>query len=312
MPEIQFGLILPGELRDKQHRATYVRDVNRALEFVTGHFDSAWMVDHLQFGDTDVLEGMTTLAYFAGLHPQLKFGTSVLCQSFRSPALLAKMGATFQFLSEGRFILGLGAGWHKEEYLAYGFEFPPPSVRVEQLAETVQIIRRMWQQETVTFEGRHYRVEEARCDPRPDPAPPLMIGAFRPGMLRLTAQYADWWSVSSTGVAAYSRMADRLERYCLDSGRDPASIRRTWSGGCACAPTRQAAINMVKEFWDPDDAANFDFVGTPQELVEQMLPFMGLGVDYFMLDCGGFPDLTTLEMLVREVLPALRSAGQEK
>ncbi len=135
MTTIQFGFILPGEVRDKQNRPTLVEDVNNALDLITGHFDSAWMIDHLQFGDNDVLEGFTTLTYLSALHPQLKFGNSVLCQSFRNPALLAKMTATLQFMSGGRFILGLGAGWHEEEYKAYGYEFPTAPVRVEQLEE---------------------------------------------------------------------------------------------------------------------------------------------------------------------------------
>ena len=91
---IQFGFILPSEGRDKQNRPTLVEDLNKALDLITGHFDSAWMIDHLQFGDHDVLEGFTALTYLSALHPQLKFGNSVLCQSFRNPALLAKMTAT--------------------------------------------------------------------------------------------------------------------------------------------------------------------------------------------------------------------------
>ena len=82
MPSIQFGYVLPSEGRDKRNRPTVVEDLNKALDLITGHFDSAWMVDHLQFGDTDVLEGFTALTYLSALHPQLKFGNAVLCQSF--------------------------------------------------------------------------------------------------------------------------------------------------------------------------------------------------------------------------------------
>src|SRR5262245_57510705 len=133
MSPLQFGFCMPAETRHKTRRATFVEDLNRALERITGHFDSAWMVDHLMFDDTDVLEGFTALAYVAALHPKLKFGHAVLCQSFRNPALLAKMGATLQFMSGGRFILGMGAGWHEPEYRAYGYDFPANGVRVEQL-----------------------------------------------------------------------------------------------------------------------------------------------------------------------------------
>ena len=201
MSSIHLGFVLPSESRDKNRRPALVEDLNRALDLIAGHFDSAWMVDHLQFGDTDVLEGFTALTYLSALHPRLRFGNAVLCQSFRNPALLAKMAATLQFMSGGRFILGLGAGWHEEEYQAYGYEFPSAPVRVEQLEEAIQIIQTMWREETATFQGRHYQVAEARCEPRPDPIPPIMVGAFKPKMLRLAAKYADWWNVSSTSLA---------------------------------------------------------------------------------------------------------------
>jgi len=306
MTRIQLGFCMPGDSLDKKRRATFVEDLNRALELVTGHFDSAWIIDHLQFGDADVLEGFTALTYLAALHPQLKFGHTVLCQSFRNPALLAKMGATLHFLSGGRFILGLGAGWHEEEYRAYGYDFLPAHVRVEQLEEALQIIKAMWAEEKATFEGKYYRVIEARCEPRPDPTPTVMVGAFRPKMLRLTAKYADWWNVSSTGIQGYRRMAEAFERACAEVGRDPSTVRRSWGGGCACAPTQAEAEVFAGGLYSADNAFDdFGFIGTPKQVVEQMHPFIDLGVDYFMFDYGGFPKLTTLEMLINEVLPAL-------
>jgi alkanesulfonate monooxygenase SsuD/methylene tetrahydromethanopterin reductase-like flavin-dependent oxidoreductase (luciferase family) len=307
MARVQFGFILPADKLDKARRPTYVADVNRALGLVAGHFDAAWIIDHLQAGDTDLLEGFTTLTYLAALHPQLKFGHTVLCQSFRNPALVAKMGATLQFLSGGRFILGVGAGWNEAEYRAYGYDFPPPRVRVEQLEETLQILRAMWIEEQATFVGRHYHVVDAYCEPRPDPLPPVMVGAFKPKMLRLTARYADWWNVSSTGIEGYRRLAAECERACAEVGRAPATLRRTWGGGCICAPTQAEAEALARELYDDSDPDNFDFVGSPQRIVEQMRPFVDMGVDYFMLDCGGFPRLTTLELLINEVLPALNS-----
>src|SRR6266540_6561819 len=144
MTRIQFGFCMPADKLDKQRRATFSEDLNRALDLVTGHFDSAWIIDHLQFGDADQLEGFTALSYMAALHPQLKFGHTVLCQSFRNPALLATMSATLQFLSGGRFILGIGAGWNEEEYRAYGYDFPPAHTRVAQLEEALQIIKALW------------------------------------------------------------------------------------------------------------------------------------------------------------------------
>ncbi len=306
MPPVQFGLVIPAGSPTREGRATFVADLNRALHLIAGHFDSAWMIDHLQPDTTDLLESFTTISYLAALHPQLKFGQTVICQSFRNPALLAKMGATLQFLSGGRFILGLGAGWNEEEYGAYGYDFPPAQVRVEQLEETIQIIKAMWTQEKATFQGAHYRVIDAACEPRPDPLPPLIIGAFKPKMLRLTARYADGWDVSSTGLVAYRRMAETFAQVCTEVGRGPATVRRSWSCGCACAPTQAEAEGFAGDLYSAQNQEDdFGFVGTPEQIVAQMRPFIALGVDSFLLDCGGFPNLTTLELLIHEVLPAL-------
>jgi len=308
MTRIQFGFCIPADKLDKQRRATFNEDLNRALDLVTGHFDSAWVIDHLQFGNDDMLEGFTALSYMAALHPQLTFGHSVLCQSFRNPALLAKMGATLQFLSGGRFILGIGAGGNAEEHRAYGYDFPPGGVRVEQLEETLQIIKALWTEEMATFAGQYYQVTDAYCEPKPNPLPPVMIGAFKPKMLRLTATYADWWNVSSTGIEGYRQLAEACERACAEVGRDPATLRRTWCGGCVCAPT-QAEVKAIagERYMGTSAFDDFDFVGTPQQVIAQMRPFIDVGVDYFILDCGGFPKLTTLDLLINEVLPALNA-----
>ena len=267
------------------------------------------MVDHFQTGDADEMECFTSIAYMAALHPRFKFGSAVLSQSFRNPALLAKMGATLQLLSGGRFILGLGAGWHAGEYRAYGYDFPSNRVRVEQLEETLHIIRALWNEEKVSFAGKYYRVQEAHCRPKPDPLPPIMVGAFKPKMLHLTARYADWWNVSSTGPLAYQGLAAEVNRACQEVGRDPGSVRRTWIGGCACAATQQAAEELAGERFSAQDEADFGFVGTPRQIVEQMQRFIDLGMDTFILDCQDFPKPDGLQRLIDEVIPAVKEGN---
>jgi alkanesulfonate monooxygenase SsuD/methylene tetrahydromethanopterin reductase-like flavin-dependent oxidoreductase (luciferase family) len=301
MANIQFGLVVPADGLDKSRRQHYLQDVNRLLNTVKGHYTSAWVIDHLQFGDSDVLEGWTTLSYLSALYPELQWGNTVLCQSFRNPALVAKMSATLQFMSGGRFILGIGAGWHEEEYLAYGYDFPSAGTRVEQLDEALQIIKSMWTQPQTTFEGKHYQVKDAWCEPKPDPIPQIMVGAFKPKMLRLAAKHADCWNVSSTGIDTYRRYVNEFERACEEVGRDPQTVRQSWVGGCACAPTEQELALVREERLDEGE----DFIGTPQQIIDQMQPFIELGVDTFILDCGGFPSLTTVETLIADVLPVL-------
>jgi alkanesulfonate monooxygenase SsuD/methylene tetrahydromethanopterin reductase-like flavin-dependent oxidoreductase (luciferase family) len=298
MSQVQFGLIVPDTTLDLPSRHGYMEQVDRLLNAAKDHYASAWSIDHLQ---GEMLEGWTAVAYLSALPPELMWGHTVLCQSFRNPALVAKMGASLQLMSGGRFILGIGAGGQEAEYLAYGYDFPSGRTRVAELDEALQIIKAMWTQERATVQGTHYRVTDARCEPKPDPVPTIMVGAFGPQMLRLTARHADWWNVSSTGIEDYRRLLHEFERACDDVGRDRATVRRTWGGGCVCAATEAEVAELAAERYQVGE----DFVGTPAQIIEQLQPFIELGVDYFMLDCGGFPRLTTVELLVSEVLPAV-------
>jgi alkanesulfonate monooxygenase SsuD/methylene tetrahydromethanopterin reductase-like flavin-dependent oxidoreductase (luciferase family) len=114
------------------------------LERLPPEFSTVWLEDHLQFGDRRVMEGWTLLTYLAAAFPRFRFGHLVLSQSFRNPALVAKMAATLQELTGGRFILGMGAGWNEEEYRGYGYDYPSGGVRVAQLEEAIQLIRTLW------------------------------------------------------------------------------------------------------------------------------------------------------------------------
>jgi alkanesulfonate monooxygenase SsuD/methylene tetrahydromethanopterin reductase-like flavin-dependent oxidoreductase (luciferase family) len=302
MSRIGFGWFLPNGPESPEARATFAADVDRNLQVVTGHFTSAWMADHLQAEMHDMLEGWTTLTYYAARHPELLFGHAVLCQSYRNPALLAKTAATFQYLTGGRLVFGLGAGWKEDEYLAYNYPFPSPGTRVDELEEALQIVKALWTQEQATFEGKHYQIHAAYCEPKPVPVPPIMIGGWRPRMLHLIAKYADWWDVSGFGLplANYPGFAADMDRACAEVGRDPQTLRRTFSTSCVCAPTEKA-VETLAEGLRPGRG----FVGTPAQIVEQMRPFLDLGVDHFQLAFHGFPDTAPVELFIAEVLPAL-------
>lgn len=306
MAAIGFGLILPNGPDEAGERPTYLEQADHDLEQAKGHFTSVWMADHLQFGDGALLEGWTVITYLAARHPELQFGHTVLCQSFRNPALLAKMGATLQFLTGGRFILGLGTGWHEEEYRAYGYDFPPPGVRVEQTEEAIAIIKAMWHERQATFAGKYYRVTEAYCEPKPDPVPPLMIGAHQARMFRLTARHADWWDVSGFGrnLDNYRVAAAEMDRACEEVGRDPATLRRTFSAPVVCAAGEEAARAGAEGRLRP----GVGFIGTPEQVVAQMRQFTALGVDHFQIMCLRAEGIDSLSLVIREVIPALQEA----
>jgi alkanesulfonate monooxygenase SsuD/methylene tetrahydromethanopterin reductase-like flavin-dependent oxidoreductase (luciferase family) len=284
--------------------AGYEAHLRRALATISGRFHSAWIPDHFMDGQSDVPEALTTLSYVAALFPQLHVGPVVLSQSYRNPALLAKMAATLQQLTGGRFILGLGAGWRAEEYRGYGYDFPAAPARIAQLAELVQICKAMWdpEQAEATFHGQHYHIEQAVCRPKPDPPPPVMIGgAGEKLMLRVVAEHADWWNLVGVSPAGYAHKLAVLQGHCEAVGRDPAEIRKTWMGVISLASTTAQAQRAIERYpmW-PGDVA---IVGAPSEVVSQLQQYTALGVDLFIIGFADEPALAGLELFIEEVLP---------
>jgi len=170
------------------------------------------------------------LAAMASVVSRARVGCMVTGVTYRNPAVLAKMAVTVDHISGGRLDFGLGAGWHEEEHRGYGLEFPSAGVRVEMLDEALTLIRRLWTEDTVTFEGRHYQLREALANPKPlqKPHPPIVVGGEKPKMLRVIARHADEWNVPSHGdVVAWTKTSALLDEACAEVGRDPAEIRRS-------------------------------------------------------------------------------------
>ena len=297
---VEFGLQLP----DFPPREDDDRDVlafyRRMVAALSPEFTTLWVSDHFQFGDAPVLEGWTRLTYLAALFPHLKVGHLVLGQGYRNPALLAKMGATLQVLTGGRFILGIGAGWHEEEYRAYGYGYPSPGARVAQLAEALQIIRALWTEAPATFHGEHYSIDNAYCAPRPEPLPPILVGTQGSKALRAVARWADAWSWDAP-LINYQPAYDKLLRACEEVGRDPASLWLT-AGADIDFPADPAAF--AAEYPQPayPDIPIRPLGPTPQDAIEQLRPLVELGVTHIMVQTDS---LRTLERFSAEVAPAL-------
>jgi alkanesulfonate monooxygenase SsuD/methylene tetrahydromethanopterin reductase-like flavin-dependent oxidoreductase (luciferase family) len=302
--QADFGWMLPtGRQRIPSHPSGYLTHVQQMVEKVSGSFHSVWIPDHLMEGDADLPEALTTLSFLAGQFPTLFFGTIVISQSYRNPALLAKMAATLQLLSEGRFILGLGAGWNAEEYLAFGYEFPKASVRIAQLGETIQICKALWDSTTkvATFKGAHYQINAATCFPKPAVPPPVMVGGGGEKLtLRIVAQHADWWNLPGSSVEEFTRKIKILDAHCQNFGRPAADIRKTWMGNVSIAPTRREAEAKMTLYdsW-PGDVA---LLGTPSEIRDQLSAYIELGVDLFILRFVDEPDKSGLDLFQSHVL----------
>jgi alkanesulfonate monooxygenase SsuD/methylene tetrahydromethanopterin reductase-like flavin-dependent oxidoreductase (luciferase family) len=274
------------------------------LDLLPSEFSTVWIDDHLQFETRPTMEGWTFLTYLAALHPRFRFGHLVLCQSFRNPALLAKMAATLQRLTGGRYILGIGAGWHEEEYRAYGYDYPSGGVRVEQLAEAIEVIRAVWNGSPGTYEGSWYRVDGAYCEPRPDPPIPIMVGTNGPKALRVTARLADWWNWDGPWETTYRRPYELLRRRCEEVGRPFEEITLT-AGLPVSFPGDPSTFQSTYEHhFYPGQV--FGIVGpTPDDAITEIGVLVDAGVSHFQVV---FDDMVTLRRFVADVVPAFRTA----
>jgi alkanesulfonate monooxygenase SsuD/methylene tetrahydromethanopterin reductase-like flavin-dependent oxidoreductase (luciferase family) len=313
---IQFGWRIPDFPEYLQNnaggRATRFRDdIFHFMDIIHADFDTAWAGDHLFPWAEDLdqsletLEPWTLLTYLMACYPKMKFCPSVLNQAFRPPALLAKMASSLQLLSGGRLVLGIGAGWKEDEQQAYGYGFPPDKVRLDQLEEAVQILRKMWTEDTPSFHGEYYSIDNAYCSPRPDPVPPLLIGGFGPRRtLKIVAQYADWCNINDSDLEFCKSRLEILRSHCRTIGRDYDTIAKTYICDCvALAPTHQQAESMRQASFF---AKYQPMVGTPDELGDQIQAYVDLGFSHFGLRFADYPNTDGVRLFIREVLPRFR------
>lgn len=291
MVAIEFGLML--RQNDPGHQLQEVIDFNRQCieEGATG-FSTLWLEDHLQVGTTDALECLTTLSYLAGQYPHFKIGSLVVAQSYRNPALLAKMAANLQALTGGRLILGIGAGWKEDEYKAYNYSFPSVKVRMEELEEAIQILRAMWTTQFATFEGQHYQVHNANSLPLADPPIPLLIGGGgEQRTLAIVARHADWWNFNSCTVEEYVHKLSVLRQHCEKVGRDPASISLSYLSTLSVSDDpAQVTRHPSKHF----------IAGSTSEVIQELERFREIGVTHFMFR---ILDVAALKHFVAHVIP---------
>ncbi len=285
---------------------TFVRDLEHVLDIASQHFSSFWVSDHLMIGANFRLECWTQLTWMATRYPAQAIGTDVLANSFRHPPLLAKMAASLQVFSHGRFILGYGAGWVEDEYRAYGLPYPSARSRIEQMVEGIQVMRALWTQSPANFTGTHYNVTDAYCEPRPDPLPPVLIGGEGERfLLRAVAEHADFWLPSSRKLDVLRHKATVLRRHCGDVGRDPAQIRVALTLPIFLRPSQAEAEDWAGAALQGD---NPPFAGTPAMLIDYLGQYIDAGVSLFHLVFPGFPETDDMQLFAEEVLPALRNA----
>jgi len=307
-------------------RETILGGVDAAVD--TG-LEGLWAPDHFMLGPkAEEYEVWTLLSAISERTDDVDIGPLVGSVTYRNPALLAKMATTVDILSEGRLQLGLGAGWHEAEHRAYGFDFPDIGTRIEMLEEAVKIVKRMFTDEHPTYEGAHFRIDDALNYPKPvsEPHPPIVIGGAGPRMLRLIARHADEWNVEISARARGKPIdfkVKKFDEYLKHEGRDPDDVRRSWLAHVLVRQDKKAVeeavanifplpwgeeSDMNEELSDADDAREKGsmLIGTPSQVATQIERIRDLGFDRLQLMFLDFPDTRSMELFGDEVAPEFR------
>jgi alkanesulfonate monooxygenase SsuD/methylene tetrahydromethanopterin reductase-like flavin-dependent oxidoreductase (luciferase family) len=255
------------------------------------HFDSVWIADHFYGFDADkregFLEGWTTLTWLAAKFPDVMLCHHVLGHGYRNPALTAKMAATLQVLSGGRFMLGIGAGWRDDEYHSYGYDFPATSVRLHQLEEVVQICRLMWTEAHPTFDGTYFHIEDAAATPRPDVVPPICIGSSGERIgLPIVGRQADIWNGAFVSDEDWKRKRRIVDAAAADAGRAPSDV--------------ESCVTVAGDLPDSDAAS--------EAWLDRLGHLSELGVSYFVMDFGHPLHVEPALRFAEQVITPMRGA----
>ena len=272
-------------------------------------WDGMWLADHFMPNATDTStpwpEAWTTLAALAPQVPGIRLGTLVTGNTYRHPAVLAKMAATVDHISGGRLVLGIGSGWQENEHQQYGIEFGTVRQRLDRLEEACAMIKSLFNEPSANFDGRFYTLKEATLEPKPlQPNLPLMVGGGGEKVtLRITARYADEWNVWGTVETMIHKMKI-LDRHCEDIGRDPKDIQRS-AVALLFLSDDDKYIQQIRETVDRALIA-----GNLAEVQDTVKAYQEAGVDELLV-----PDFTlgqgqqkidTLDTFINHIAPLVR------
>ncbi len=314
-PTIRFGL----QVAQQQTTIEELKEVWKEAEALG--FDTLWTNDHLLASvgppEAPELEAWTLLAAMATTTSKVKIGTMVTNNLFRSPVIVAKMATTVDHLSNGRLILGIGAGWFEKEHQAYGVPFPPVKERTQEFAEALEVITKLWAAEpTVSFKGQYYTLTDAPFMPKPiqKPHPPIMIGGVgEKKILPLVAKYAQIWNIPSLPADQIAEKNKILEKACKKIGRNCAEIERSYltplyiKGDVAEVQTLLQRVADLRKV-SVDEVRRSVLAGDPAAIKQQMQAYIDAGVTHFIINLRrpGLYDLEGVRLFAKEVMPAFR------
>jgi F420-dependent oxidoreductase-like protein len=324
---MRFGAFVPQGWRldlvgiDKSEHWQTMSGVARRIE-ETG-FESLWVYDHFHTTPAPTqeatYEAWTLMASLAAVTNRVRLGQMCTCNTYRPPSYLAKVAASIDVISGGRLEMGIGAGWYEHEHDGYGYPFLDPAPRIKMLEEGVEVMKAMWTEEVVDYDGRHYRLKGAICQPKPVQSPhiPLWVaGGGEQLTLRVAARHAQY---TNFGIKPelFIQKSEALAGHCRDIGRDFDSITRSANFNIVCDETEAGAQEKIRavesrmqQYVSEDRAAEqaklYKYAsGTPDQVISYLKEWEALGLAYAIIY---FPDpaydLSSLELFAREVMPA--------
>ncbi len=285
-------------------------------------FESIWRSDHLyslfEHPERPALECWTALTWVASHTSRIKFGPLVSPMTFRPPSMLALQVAAISDLSNGRLVLGIGAGWHAGEHKAFGLPFPSVRERMDRMDNATELFLAAFGSDISSVSGPHYTLDEAAVHPRLAQRPPLMIGGRgEKRVLRSVAKYADEWNIGGVTPARFRAKNEILTRHCDDVGRDPSTILRSSAHlhivGNTDAELERRLTQLepfISNFAPPGTARSPEalrelgwFYGRPAEVVEQIKAMEAEGIERVMFQTMELRDEEEFELIAAEVLP---------
>lgn len=314
MSKIDFGVQI-----EPQYGFTYnqIKEIAQVAEKCG--FESIWVSDHFlltpQAIETNALECYTTLSALSRDTRKLRIGAMVASQSYRNPALLAKITSSLDHISNGRLYFGIGAGWKQVEYDAYNIPFPRAGTRIKQLEETIEICKRMWTMEKASYKGKHYSVKDVPCMPKPIQMPlPIWVGGTGTYTLKVAAKHADGVNFAWSQPPEFFRERYHvLENHCKRIGRDIQDIRRSAGLMIILAKTKTEIDEKLKEHERNKDSEYLKYlsrqppnlVGTPDIVAEKLSEYLSCDIDHFILRWHFGDELTSIKLFKDKVMKKL-------
>jgi len=322
---LKFGVLLPQGWKleyplDMDPRDQWKTIVNVVMKTDELGYDHIWVYDHFHtrhgpLPGRSMFDAWTLVTALAPITKKVRLGTLVTCNLFRNPAYLAKISSIVDVISDGRLELGIGAGWDEHEFRAYGYDFPKLRTRVEMLEEAVQIIKLMWTQEDVHFDGKYYKLDGALNSPKPlqKPHPPILIGGGgEKYLLKVVAKYANKWNIPSN-YEEYAAKLKILQDRCSLVGRNFHDIVLTWET-TTIIDRKEEEVKRKFEGYTADKMGGMKYevrknkglLGAPEEIVEKLKKFEALGIQEVIMYFPCAAEFTELELFRDEVIKKLR------